>query len=409
MTVLARRMTGIVLAFVAALAGGLLFAAEKAKDRVTVVVAVPARAGAVDGKTGNSDEFIWRTFVDFVSPAIQGQASPVVFDTWASDEDTFSYTPHWPSPTEPKKLHTSVLGAMSTPNHSPIDVPCSPPPGAATGGFPPTGCIAEEVKRNQPLYNYIVDNHLNTQAGLAAAYAKSFQVVMPTDAIAVKGDWVPVQTLVQWIPSLGDVANVRKQYYTIISAKVEYGLVALHVSSRQNTNWVWGTFEHQLNPGRCDSIGCFDTFGAKKDAVRPNQSTPNTQYGPCAKTTRLTALMKKANLSPVWDNYCLKSTEVDYTAPDGTPYALGSSVIERITGNGTVSASSCIACHVYASFGATGAPTAAATAMLPYNPTGNPLTAPLANSVQFDFMWGLLFAPPPPKPPASTVSSVTRH
>jgi hypothetical protein len=27
---------------------------------------------------------------------------------------------------------------------------------------------------------------------------------------------------------------------------------------------------------------------------------------------------------------------VDYTATDGTPYALGSSVIERITGNGTV-------------------------------------------------------------------------
>jgi len=65
-----------------------------------------------------------------------------------------------------------------------------------------------------------------------------------------------------------------------------------------------------------------------------------------------------------------------------------------------VSASSCIACHVYASFGSTGTPTAAATAMLPYNPTGKPLTAPLANSIQFDFMWGVLFAPAPPKTPA---------
>lgn len=374
-----------------------LSAAEK--DRVTVVVAVPARAGAVDGTTQNSDEFIWRAFVSFVSPAIAGQTSPVVFETWASDEDTFTYTPHWPSPTEPKKLHGSLLGAMSTPNQSPIDVPCNPPQGAATANFPPAGCIAEEVKRNRPQFDYIVNNHLNTQVGLAAAYARSFKVVMPTEAISVKGDWIPVQNLVQWIPSLGSVENVRKFYYTTTSANVEYGLVALHVSSRQNANWVWGTFEHRLNPGRCDSIGCFDTFGALKPAVRPNQATPNTQYGRCVKTPRLIALMKKANLSPVWENYCLKSTEVDYTAADGTPYALGSSVIERITGNGTVSASSCIACHVYASFGATGAPTAAATAMLPYNPTGKPLTAPLANSLQFDFMWGVLFAPAPPKPP----------
>src|SRR3954452_10783075 len=282
-----RSMKAMVLTFLAAFAGTLL-AAER--GRVTVVVAVPARAGAVDGKTENSDAFIWRAFVNFTAPVTKAQ-SPVVFETWASDEDTFSYTPHWPGPTEPKKLHSSLLGAMSSPIHPPIDVPCSPPPGAATGGFPATGCIAEEVKRNPPLYHYIVDNNLNTQAGLAAAFAKSFKVVMPLDAIAVKGDWVPVQTLIQWIPSLENVENVRKQYYTTISANVEYGLVALHVSSRQNANWVWGTFEHQLNPGRCDSLGCFDTFGATKAAVRPNQSTPNTQYGRCMKTDRLTALM----------------------------------------------------------------------------------------------------------------------
>jgi hypothetical protein len=64
-----------------------------------------------------------------------------------------------------------------------------------------------------------------------------------------------------------------------------------------------------------------------------------------------------------------------------------------LSGNGTVSASSCIACHVYASFGSTGSPTAAATAMLPYNPTGKPIPTALAGSQQFDFMWGVLLAP----------------
>lgn len=364
----------------------------------TVVVAVPARAGAVDGTTQNSDEFIWRLFTQFTTPVDESKASPVVFETWASDADTFSKTPHWPDPGAPKKLQASVLRAMNTTHGDPVvDVPCKPPGNAAVGGFPTTGtpapCIAEEVKRNRPQFDYIVENTLNTQAGLTAAYAKSFKVAMPTSAIAVKGDWVPVQTLLQWIPALGSVDNIRKLYYTNTSEGVEYAVVSLHVSSRQNTNWVWGTFEHQMNPGRCDQIGCFDTFGAQVPAVAPNKRAVNTQYGACKKTPTLKALMSEANLSPAWENYCMKSTQVDYNAADGTPYVLGNSVIERIVGNGTVAASSCIACHVYASFGKNGQPTAAATAMLPYNPTGEPIPAVLEGSLQFDFMWGVILAP----------------
>ena len=49
--------------------------------------------------------------------------------------------------------------------------------------------------------------------------------------------------------------------------------------------------------------------------------------------------MANTNLSPVWENYCLKSAEVDYTAADGTLYVLGNSVIERIVDNGTVALS----------------------------------------------------------------------
>jgi hypothetical protein len=372
-----------------------------------VVVAVPAQAGPVDGMSVNSDQFIWQIFTQFTAPATAAVPKPVVFETWASDSDTFTFTPHWPGPQEPHKFQTSVLSlakgavpALRGLHATAIDAPCNPPPGAATGNFPtsgtPTPCIAEEVKRNHPQYSYIVDNKLNTQPGLAAAYGSGFVVTMPTDAISVKGDWVPVQTILQWVPQLGSIANVEKSYYTTTTKGQEYGLVALHVSSRQNPNWVWGTFEHQYNPGRCDQMGCYDTFGATEPAVFPNKQTPNTQYGTCTKTAALQSMMASANLSPVWQNYCLKSSEVDYSAADGTPYVLGSSVIERITGNGTVAASSCIACHVYASFGSTGAVTAAAENMLPYNPTGAPLQAPLANARQYDFMWGVLLAPAKP-------------
>ena len=84
---------------------------------------------------------------------------------------------------------------------------------------------------------------------------------------------------------------------------------------------------------------------------------------------------------------------MDYTAPDGTPYALGNSVIERIVGNGTVAASSCIACHVYASFGATGSRPRPPRRCSPTTRPASPSPRVLDGSLQFDFMWGVLLAP----------------
>ena len=379
-----------------------------ARAQGTVIVAVPARAGAVDGKMENSDAFIWRLFTEFTAPTSKGSPSPVVFETWASDSDTFSTTPHWPKVGEPLKLQGSVLEFVKTLDVSAplsnlrahtIDVKCETPVGAAVGGFPtsstPPPCIAEQVARNRPQFDYIVNNNLNTRTGLAAAYKKSVNVEMPPESIAIKADWVPLQFLLQWIPRLGDVGTIRKLYFTATVSSVEYALVAMHVSSRRNPNWVWGTFEHQMNPGRCDAIGCFDSFGAQIPAVPPNTTAANTQYGACPKTQQLKTLMAGAKLSPVWENYCLKSTQVDYTAPDGTPYVLGNSVIEGIVGNGTVAASSCISCHAYASFGPDGAPTKSARAILPFNPTGKPIPGVLAGSRTFAFMWGVLQAPKP--------------
>jgi hypothetical protein len=366
-------------------------------------VAVPSQAGVVQGKRENSDAFIWELFTKFVAPATPKRPSPVVFETWASDEDTFNLHPHWPTETEPLKFHVSVLELMksgrpaTTFRSFKIDVKCGKPPGGAVGGFPtegsPTPCIAEQVARNRAEFDYIVSNKLNTQTGLAAAYKNGFKVDMPVDSIAVKGDWIPLPVLLEWVPQLHDLNNIRRLYYTTTVGSVEYALLSLHVTSRQNPNWVWGTFEHEMNPGRCDYIGCFDSFGAQIPAVPPNKTAVNTQYGACTKTPKLKALIAQENLSPVWEHYCLKSTQVDFTAVDGTPYVLGNSVIEGIVGNGTVAASSCISCHAYASFGPTGAPTEAAKAILPFNPTGRPIQGVLAGSRTFSFNWGILEAP----------------
>jgi len=373
-------------------------------------VIVSAQAGPVEGKSQNSDAFMWGLFAQIAAPIVAGKASPVEFERWASDADTFTSTPHWPKGPEELKFHASTLslvkhGDVTPPSSSTLfavlklDEPCAgspgnppPPDGSAAGGFPTTGsptpCIVEQVARNEVNYHDIVDRHLNTKAGRAAAF-KDGDVEMRPEAIAIKGDWVPLPMLKNWIPALDTLDDIRKQYYTTVSGGTEYALVAMHVASRQNPNWVWGTFEHQMNPGRCDYIGCYDTFGAKSGAVSPNFSKYNAGYGKCEKTPALQVLMQKAHLSSVWQNYCLKSTQVDFVAPDGTPTALGNSVIEGIMGNGTVGASSCISCHRYASFDATGAPSKAALKILPFNPTGKPIDTVLTGSRTFAFNWGL--------------------
>ncbi|WP_319775425.1 hypothetical protein [Breoghania sp.] len=378
-----------------------------ADAQTSIAVGTTARGGAVDGTDQHSDEFIWTLFTRFTALASTGQPKPVLFETWASDAETFSATPKWPDAGEAARFQTSVLQLATRPAAHPgsavanlaraLDAPCNTPGNAGVGGFPSSGdpkpCIAEQTRRNKPQFDYIVENGLNTKKGLAAAYARDFDVVMPDDAISVKGDWIPLPTLLQWIPSLGSLDEIRAAYYTTTSDNVEYALVSLHVSSRQNTNWVWGTFEHRNNPGRCDYIGCFDSFGAQDPEVMPDLAAYNTQYGDCAKTPALLDLMEEEGLDPVWRNYCMKSTQVTFTAEDGTPSVLGNSVIEGITGGGAIAASSCISCHNYASFSANGAPTKAATAMLPYNPTGNEIPGVLDGSIKFDFMWGVLLAP----------------
>src|SRR5262249_38580534 len=145
-----------------------------------------------------------------------------------------------------KQLPIGASPSAVSPLAGPIDGKCEGPKGAAAGAFPlggtPLPPIAQETKRKRAQNAYITRNNLNTKAGLAAAFAKSFKVEMPLDAIAVKGDWVPVTALLQWIPQLGNRANVERLYYTNTVDGVEYALVSLHASSRQNPNWVWGTF-----------------------------------------------------------------------------------------------------------------------------------------------------------------------
>lgn len=379
-------LLGIALAvgFATAVGAGPAAQAEQRPSQINIVA--PALAGEVKRQSGNSDKYMWEVFTSIVKPMIG--RNKTVFETWATDEDIYQANPSWPTAGQERPIRASRRQANFV--HTGLDLPpCATPENPWVANFPQKGCLAEVVYRDRLQYDYIVNNGLNTQSGVAAFYATRKVVGFPGRSMAIKVDWVPVKDLLKWVPELGTLANVRQTYYTVVSEDVEYGMVAMHISTAANPNWVWGTFEHQNNPGRCDAIGCYDSFGARKKVVPPDQSKPNTQYGACQKTPELKQMMRAVGLDSVWQNYCLKSTQVTYTNDEGAPTVLTNSVTERLSVNGEL-IGSCISCHANASFGATGQPTSAAMTMLAYNPVGKPMADVFKNAKTYDFMWGII-------------------
>jgi hypothetical protein len=366
----------------------------------------------------NYDQMSWQAFVSVVTPAPNGQQG-LTLETWATDPDTFQAKPTWPSgpnltavaAAQRPRFQTSLLGRV----HGPAALrsaaavgalECGAVRNAAAGNFP-TGnasdCIAEEVRRNRDAFDYIVNNGLYTQAGLKTAFAGP-GINFPTSAIELKLDWTPEATLITWLNNNGvqtPTGFVQQNYYTTVVAGTTYALLSMHISTKQLPNWLWATFEHQLNPGRCDTMGCYDKFGATENGSSiqplptPQPGAAQNQYPACAKSPALAALFTGAGLAAVWNNYCLKATQVDFlstqNATIGQPVIDGDSVIERITANVPIAQSSCTTCHAYAAVTAQGCVSIKDNpGLVSPSPVGLVNWAYLQKQKMYDFVWGVI-------------------
>jgi len=341
----------------------------------------------------HSDMVSWEVFVQITAPSGNPQSPGVEFESWASNEDIYTQSPKWPAVNAPKRLQVSGLANI---HRGPRPEAINPSQcvqdydkaEAKAAGFPQDGCIGEEVRRNWASFQYIVSNDLFSKAGLAKAFQNNFKVDLPADAIEFKGDWARVTDVMHW-HNLTE-QQVNELFYTNSAANgtstERYALIAFHFSSKQIKDWVWADFEHQLNPGRCDDIGCHDSFGATVADV--SARTPaNQQYGQCVKSPAVDAMFKNAGTSPVWRNYCLKGSQVTFVDSGGAASLLGNSVIERINAGVPIKSSSCISCHGYASFGKDGFANGDAASA---NFTGKVDPAQLKGFVTNDFLWGIV-------------------
>lgn len=378
------------------------------------------------------DQQSWGEFIRAVTPVPGNQLR---FETWKTDADTFTPPAAVAAAAQPSRFQASILGlahmpgglrargltgvplpaacAAAQPNPD-IPPPPTPPPAAyfptpATAS-PPFGCVAEEVRRNPLAYNHLVQNKLNTQAGLIAAYKAGGAIApFPDGAVELKADWVPLSTLIQWLKSNGKTvtdSEVAAQYYHITQSGTEYALLSMHLSIKTaaHPDWVWATFEHQWNPGRCDTMGCYDDYGIEpklrviKPVALPPAPQPDTLYPNCVKSHALAAKFREAHLGRVWDNYCLKETEVDFvsTQPStkGRPILDGNSLTERIAAGVSMSTTSCISCHANASFTVVGSGSAARAASnkaIGEAPIGQVTVQ--SPYMTYDFVWGLAAIP----------------
>jgi len=175
-----------------------------------------------------------------------------------------------------------------------------------------------ETRMNRSTYDFIKLNCLWSSDGLKR-YAKAVQsgikppIVFPSDSIEVKAAWIGLEE--NNVP-----VEMQKSFYTAEYKGKRYGLVALHILTKDVPKWFWATFHHR------DQMKLTKPEG--RLPFRPGLEIED-EYGQ-------PAVVK----GTVWENYVLGGTQTDFDSPLGSPTILSDAHIEK----GFVR-SSCISCH----------------------------------------------------------------
>jgi hypothetical protein len=320
------------------------------------------------------DKVAWTLFIEVNAGAKSPGNNNALFETWANDGDTFNPNPQWPIAAALKVLRPPILPQ--------IRQRLLLRRGGPTPQVVPGGNLTEEVRRNRPSFDFIVGNNLHKVSGLKAAFGKP--IVFPVDAIEIKANWVPVDRVPTFTNNHVTVEQAPQLYHvnTANDGK-QYTLVAMHVISKLVPNWTWATFEHKDNPGRCDILGCTDNFGARQARVEPNPQIDQS-YPDCVKTPALLAMFENGKTEKVYQNYCLKASQTDFTDSTGLAVRVGNSITEQ----GFVAQALCMTCHARAAFDNTGGAT---TAFAGFDPvTGNAPIGP----VDPTWFWAAQGGPP---------------
>jgi len=173
-----------------------------------------------------------------------------------------------------------------------------------------------ETRMNRSAYEFIRRQCLYSADG-QKRYAKAIEdgkkppVSFPPDAIEVKAAWLDFEK--EKTPT-----DKQRTYYSAEYEGKKYGLVALHIITKDIPNWFWASFHHVDAPE--NKFESPDTFGR-----------PTILDG------------------TVWQNYRLGGTQVDFVSPTGSATILSDHYVEF-----GFQRSSCITCHATAAISSSG-------------------------------------------------------
>jgi hypothetical protein len=214
----------------------------------------------------------------------------------------------------------------SLPDEKPGRVPALPSPNArVTVRFSPDDGIFHnsggfgETRLNRATYEFVKNQCLFSMEGQmryaqAIIAGKKPPIQFPPDSIEAKAAWV------DFSDSKGDQSNIpipadkQATYYTAEFNGKRFGLIALHILTKDLTNWFWASFQHKDTP------------------PDPFLNTPADTYGPPPEVR-----------GTVWENYRLGGTQVDFTLPTGEATLLSDYHVEF-----DFERTSCMTCHALA-------------------------------------------------------------
>lgn len=282
------------------------------------------KGGGINTAMNDPDRFAWELFVHVNRPA--DKPNMVQWQTWANTAFTYlnpCEAPTWPTQPQNELGQTSRL--LTALNHF---------IGAQS---PFNSANSEQTFYNRAAFDYVVDEELWYAEGVLRK-AQRNAIDFPEAALILKTSWRPIE------------AHQKAQYHWQMMKQGEdgelmlMGLDGFHLVSKALPSWFWSTFEHVDNLGRCDAIGCRDTFGSNPAIIAPHMEG-DRPYPPGKLTKEVSAMFAKANLADIWKQYRLKGTMVTFSDDMGRPNLLGSSVLEP----NFEAQSSCMTCHTRAS------------------------------------------------------------
>jgi hypothetical protein len=205
--------------------------------------------------------------------------------------------------------------------------------------------LGNETRMNRATFDFVVSKRLYNIEGQEDFLRRGLAIEFPADSIEVKAAWrlfsereLDPERTFEDLNGDGTVADnerglalLQRRFYVAYGLATDegtqqvqtkpFGLVGLHIITKDIPNWFWATFEHASNP--LPEVGNLD-----------RHSPPET--GSPQEVSRT-----------VWENYRLRGTQVDFVDATGRPTTLGNTQIE----GGFQASSSCITCHARASIG----------------------------------------------------------